>query len=339
MREKKREREPEFAGRLRSLPFVREVKCGEREGRGEWVELRTGGGVYRLRVERRGQLKRGMVNEVETWVRHVGRDGKGGVLVAARHVPRGAAEEMIGAKINFVDEVGNVHVELGGRYNWTVYGLPAGERIGEARRMSPAQMQLLIQWVTHPESVNWPVRQLEGAAGVSKSAIAQARVQMGGMGVVERSGGEYRLGAGDLVGEQVIRGYGAILRPKLFGGRFRAAEKSPEALLARLRKQKAGVRYAVTGGAAADLLQRYYRGAETVLYVEGGVKSTAQALRLLPDREGPVTLLEAFGEVVYWGERRGHEVAPPWLIYAELLLSKDPRAQEAAQEFRREYLE
>jgi hypothetical protein len=31
-------------------------------------------------------------------------------------------------------------------------------------------------------------------------------------------------------------------------------------------------------------------------------------------------------------------LAPPWLVYAELLSGNDPRAHEAARELRREFL-
>jgi len=47
-------------------------------------------------------------------------------------------------------------------------------------------------------------------------------------------------------------------------------------------------------------------------------------------------LLRAFGEVVFWQERDNHMLAPPWLIYSELLNSNDPRAHEAARELQQE---
>jgi hypothetical protein len=67
--------------------------------------------------------------------------------------------------------------------------------------------------------------------------------------------------------------------------------------------------------------------------------SVQRALRLLPDRTGPVVLLKPFGAMVYWKEFDGRMVAPPWLVYAELLTSDDPRAREAAEELRRGFLE
>jgi len=107
--------------------------------------------------------------------------------------------------------------------------------------------------------------------------------------------------------------------------------------LARLRNSTpSGLRYALTGGPAIDLLQHFYRGPEVPMFLEPSSRRMTQELRLLPDSEGPVTLLRAFGETVFWQERDNHMLAPPWLIYAELLYSNDPRAHEAALEFQRE---
>lgn len=74
------------------------------------------------------------------------------------------------------------------------------------------------------------------------------------------------------------------------------------------------------------------------LFLHPSTRTVAQQLRLLPDRDGLVTILRAFGEMVFWEERDGHTLAPPWLIYAELMNSSDPRAYEAAQKLRREFL-
>lgn len=96
--------------------------------------------------------------------------------------------------------------------------------------------------------------------------------------------------------------------------------------------------YALSGGPAAGFLQHFYQGTEVPLFLTPWARTVAQQLRLLPDRDGPVTILNAFGEMVFWEERAHHMLAPPWLVYAELLCSNDPRAHEAARELRREFL-
>lgn len=210
---------------------------------------------------KRSYISRSTVSQLLAWLNHLRTDPTQGVILLARHIPRQAAEALIEAKVNFVDDAGNIHLELGDVYNWTAIGLPAPEPISERRPASPAQLQLLFQFVTDPESVNWPVRRLESAAGISKSKAAQARRQMVIEGLLTRAGRGYQLGPISLLADRLILGYAQLLRPKLTLGTFRPAEKTAESFLSRLRMDALpGVQYSLTGGPAADLLQHLYRG-------------------------------------------------------------------------------
>lgn len=48
-------------------------------------------------------------------------------------------------------------------------------------------------------------------------------------------------------------------------------------------------------------------------------------------------VMRAFGTPVFWRAVGALTVAHPWLIYAQLMNSEDPRAHEAAEELRREF--
>ncbi len=330
---------------LRHLPFVKNLKYQPAkkqldEGHGGRLQIATPQGRYQLRVEsNRSFQSRSSASRVLAWLNHTRTDRTQSVILLTRHVPRRAAESFIDAGVNFVDDAGNVHLRLGDAYNWTAIGNPPAQPLSERRPVSPAQMQLLFQFVTHPDSVSWPVRRLESAAGISKSMAAQARRQMIAAGLLSHSGKQYRLGPASLLADTLIQGYAQVLRPKLTLGTFRSIEKTPEAFLSRLRKElPPGVRYSLSGGAAAGLLQNFYRGSEIVLFLNPSTRAVARQLHLLPDREGRITILNAFGDLVFGEQRKHHTLAPPWLIYAELLNSEDPRAHEAAREFRQQFL-
>lgn len=331
---------------IRQLPFVTDVRytagSDKRQHKNDGtMELRTTGGVFRLAVGvKRSYLTNSAVDPLLAWLSHARAEGSYGFILLVRHVSRQAAERLVGAKISFADDAGNMHLRLGEQYNWTVLGIPAPEPASEQRSVTAAQLQLLFQFVTQPDSVSWTVRRLEEAAGVSKSKVALEKRQLAAAGLLIRTGKRYDLQTGSTLAERLITGYAQVLRPKLALGRFRPAERSIEAFLARLKTGvPAGIRYALTGAPAAELVQHYYRSTEASIFIEVPARSAAQELRLVPDSDGPVTLLRSFGETVYWESREGHVLAPPWLVYAELLCSEDPRAKDAAQEFRREFID
>jgi hypothetical protein len=324
---------------LKRLPFVRELNYvatpnAQDSGYDGKIDIRTPTGRFQLLVQaKRSFLTRTDVNQFLAWVQHArtGRPHK--IILLARHIPRPVADRLLEAQVNFADDAGNIHLELGDRYNWTVVGKPTLEPLSERRPTTAAQLQLLFQFATYPESVNWPVRRLETAAGISKSKVAQARKELVAKGLLTSRGKAYQLGQKDLLSGCLTSGYAQVLRPKLLVGRFRFPEKTTEQFLSRLRNQApSSLRYALTGGPAVDLLQHIYRGPESPIFIQPFSRHVAQGLRLLPDSGGPLTLLRAFGEVVFWQERENHMIAPPWLIYAELLNGDDPRAHEAARE-------
>jgi len=337
---------PAALDQLRRLPFVTALRPVNQTPPspnltidGE-LTVRTPSGSFRLIVEAKGAyLSQASIHRLLAWVNRLNRRDRRRVLLLARYIPRSLGQELIANHLNFADRVGNVHLELGSAYNWTVLGVPDERPTLEQRPVTPTQLQLLFEFAIHPESVSWTVRQLEKQAGVSKSNAATLRRQLAAQGLLVRRGGRYHLGPASLISDRLVSGYSQTLRPKLLLGRFRYPDKNAHAFLNRLRKQSTpAVRYALTGGPAANLLQHYYRGPEIPLFLTSADRSTLQELRLLPDREGPVHLLRAFGELVFWRKHQGYMLAPPWLVYTELLSTSDPRAHEAAEELRQEFL-
>lgn len=341
--------EPQF-DQIRAVPFVRHLRLvpansGVRNV-SDVLEITTPRGKHRLPlIVKRSYLDRSMVNAVIGQIQGERKAAKGGghtvtngeTLVLAPYLATPTAKSFIDAGISFADEAGNIHLALGDEYNWTVIGERKPPKPPQSERVTPAAVQLLFQFATHPESLSWTVRDLAAAVGLSKSKVAELRLQFAQEGVFATQGVEKSPAATRELGDRLVSGYSQILRPKLVLGRFRYEEPSVEQFVARLTRDAAAqkIPYALTGGPAADAMQHFYRSSEVPVFLEA---EHHRALRLLPDRTGPVVLLKPFGDLVYWREFEGKIVAPPWLVYAELLNGSDPRAREAAEEFRQEFL-
>lgn len=341
--------EPQF-DQIRAVPFVRHLrlipaKSGDRNS-GCVLEITTPRGKHRVPlIVKRSYLDRSTVNAVIGQIQGERKAAKGGgqsvrngeILLLAPYLAAPAAKSFIDAGISFADEVGNIHLTLGDEYNWTVIGERKPPKPLESARMTPATLQLLFQFATNPESASWTVRDLAAAIGLSKSKVAELRLQFTHEGIFTAQGGEKSPGVTRELGDRLISGYHQILRSKLMLGRYRYQEPSVDHFVARLSHEGAArkIPYSLTGGPAADAMQHLYRSSEVPVFLD---VEHRRSLRLLPDRTGPVVLLKPFGNLVYWREFDGKMVAPPWLVYAELLTGSDPRAREAAEELRREFL-
>jgi hypothetical protein len=307
------------------------------------LEIKTHDRAYRFSVQiKRSYLDRSVVNamvaQIKTAQTQIKPGGKPEKLILARYVPAALGEQLAEAGICFADDPGNVHLQLGSEFNWTVLGKREPAALPEADRTTPATIQLLFQFATEPESARWTVRDLADSTGISKTRVAQIRRQFVREQVLTMRANEPEFGMTPEIADRLVAGYNQILRPKLVLGRYRYQESSVDQFVERVGHQRAAqkIRYALTGGPAADAMQHFYRSAELPVFLD---VEHHRSLRLLPDRTGPVVLLKPFGKLVYWREFDGKMVAPPWLVYAELLTGSDPRARAAAEELRREFLQ
>ena len=329
---------------LRSLPFVKGVHLVLGRGTEADVQLRikSPSGVTSFTVDvKKTYLDRSTVTALAAAGKRLERDGRPALLLLARYVPRVAGEELVRTGICFADQSGNVNLRLGERYHAFVLGNRDLGRAERTRRLSPGAVQVLFLAIARPELLREPVRRVAENAGVGKSTAAEVRRQLlQDRLVVPNSSGEYRIADEKAIRERFLLGYSQVLRPHLLLGRFRGPYQDGTGFMEALAQACARrpTPWALTGGAGAYELDRYYRGEETIAFVDNWDSGLAKDLRMIPDAGGPVTVLRPFGRIVVMPGSSKRPVAHPWLIYAELLHNGEPRAIEAAEELRRNHL-
>lgn len=332
---------------LRLIPFVLHVETVGIQGRfhdarfDAFVGIQTNTGPFEFLVEiKRSYLDLSVTRAIIARAKQLPEEERLKFLLFARYIPRPTGERLIEAQVNFLDSAGNCHLDLQPHYHWTVLGRREPRRNNESTSRTAASLQVLFTFVAHPESAGWTVRKLAAVAGVSKSKAATARRQFVRNREFRQLERKYWPTDPESLIDGLLAGYRRVLRPQLMFGRFRSPEPNTTRFLQRLKlsSTRSNIQYALTGGPAAFELQRFYKGPETPIFISGVNRDFLKTVRLLPDQRGPVALLRAFGDLVFWRATGRVPITHPWLIYAELMADPHPRAHEAAEQLRSEYL-
>ena len=336
-----------FLDRLANLPFVTLAESVEsrpifRGGHFDaTIQVDTPAGSCRyLTLVKRSYLDVTTVRSLVATAKGLAPHGRK-LLVFARYIPPPSARKLINAEAHFIDLCGNVHFHRPPHFHWTSLGNRQSAGLGQPRVQTAATLQLLFTLIAYPESAAWPVRDLADRAGVSKSKAAATRRSLLEDRTIRTVNGQFKFNDPLDFVDQLVSGYRQILRPRLMIGRFRAREKRVDDFLVRLRREASanGFEFALTGGHASYKVRQYYTGPTVTIFVRPVVQDLPRRLELLPDRDGPIILLKAFGEPAFWKEVDRTAIAHPWLIYAELLADALPRGHEAAEELRSEVLQ
>jgi hypothetical protein len=252
-----------------------------------------------------------------------------GILIAP-YISREMADYCASLGQQFIDTHGNAFIRTGGYIYVTGERQQAGWQGRQTRgAANPAALRIMFALLSNRELMNASYRQIVDAAGVSLGAVSATFSDLAERGYIldQKSARDRRfLEPGRLLEEWVIN-YPAVLRPKLNSQRFIAPDS------AWWRDVSVESLEAVWGSeVAAGRITNYLKPETQMLYVEpmfkrDCIKELVTRFRLRPDPKGPVEILDKF-----WNFPSAQtELAPPLLVYADLMATLDPRNREVAQ--------
>ena len=329
-----------YLDNLRSLPFVRSVGLrADRPRSGPAaaavLELTTPRGKAKLRVEEKtSHLTLGVARDI---IARVASRPTPPLILFAPYVSAEMAAVLLHQGINFVDKVGNCHLNLGGSYVAHVEGHKMRRPLAAPGGMRAPGFRLVFALLVEPELLNSPTRHIAQAAGVSLGTASNVLRRLEHDRMVVRTKSRRQLVRPDDLIERWIAGYAETLRPQIFLGRFHTPDKDPPSLEDRVAALLGrDWTWAWGGAAAAFRLTKHYRSDETVLHVEAATSDLPKRLKALPHRAGRLILLGVPGPLAFRGNMP--RTVHPLLIYTELVLTGSDRAREAASELRERFL-
>jgi hypothetical protein len=252
-------------------------------------------------------------------------------LLVTSHMSAEMAARCRELDVQFIDTAGNAYLNNGrgvfvfvsGRREDSAYAA-----LSEQRTSTPASLKVTFALLARPQLLNATFREMAAVSGVSLGLVGQvfAGLQSRGFIGVDGAGKRAFLNRAQLALEWAS-GYVTRLKPKLQIRRFSV----PDAEALQLYSPQPGI--ATWGGEmAAARLTGHLKPGTFTLYQAPDARSLTGALvskyKLKADPAGQLEIIDAFWD----GRTLGvQEVAPPELVYADLIATLDPRNIETAR--------
>jgi hypothetical protein len=252
-------------------------------------------------------------------------------LLVTNYVSPPTAEKLRELNISFLDTKGNAFFNEDEFYIF----ISSQAKVSEIKQPKPnlifqqSGLQLLFVLLSIPESGNFSYRVLAKMSSISLGSVNEI---MAGLArelyLVSRSGLRFLVRKDELL-KRWVQGYSEILRRKLIIGRFSSFDSiftESESIQIKESRLKS-IKTCWSGEFAAGQMTNYLYPEIYTLFSDPFMFPTAlPMLKLRPQPNGNIEIFQRF-----WKFDQENTIAPPILIYADLVASADSRNLEVAK--------
>jgi len=256
-------------------------------------------------------------------------------MLIANHIFPALKEILREKKIGYLDAAGNIYVNTDGTFLW-IDGKKAVEKDKPAtnRAFTKTGLKTVFYLLLHNDTINMPYRKLAAITGVALGNIRNVIEGLKDAGFILRINEKtMQLQNKKALLDRWVVGYGETLKPTLYLGTFRFWNEDK---LKNWHSLPIEQGEDVWGGEpAADHYTNYLRPEVLTLYTNQHRAAFVSKWKLIPNEKGNVRFYERF-----WKDEAidSEQFVPPLLVYADLLLTDDPRCIETAEIIYTKYL-
>lgn len=257
-------------------------------------------------------------------------------LVVAEQIYPGMKGLLRENNIGYLDCAGNIYLQADDQLIWIEGQKPTKQKDPVTNRaFTRAGLQAVFYFLTHPEAINDSYRQLADRTGTALGNIRHIFDGLKTAGyVLPLDKKQMKLVKKKALRDRWIEGYRETLKAALHLGNFRLKDTN---LFYERDKLIGRVEGVVWGGEpAAEILTNHLQPGVLTLYTPLAANTIMREWKLIPDPKGNIQIYRKFWKEPEWDNQH---IAPPLLVYADLLATGDPRNLETAGLIYHQYLE
>ena len=258
--------------------------------------------------------------------------------VVTNHVTATMAQRLRELGIQFFDTAGNMYIKQDDpKVMVFIFGNKNPGRVTrtKTRLFRFAEMKVLFILLCGRDAIRKPYRELAGMAGVALGTVGNTINDLHEYGYISNLRGRRHLNRRMILLGKWAEAFAEELRPKLNPRRFTTEVKGW------WKNNEYAIEDVYLGGeTAAAVLTKYLHPEMATIYIGDNFQEFAHKLRLRKDENGNVIVLEKFWNALPDDAAElPTGIAPPLLVYADLLKDGGARNTEVASMIREQYLE
>lgn len=323
-----------FAGQVIEQETTNALEQGRVDAR---IEIQANGQPYRYNAE----IKRIDRFAYLAEIKYRQNQNAEPLLLVTQRITAELADKCRELDLQFIDAAGNAYLRQPGLFVMIKGQRQIAEEIDTAgqhgkRAGTATNLRVFFVLLCKPELANAPYREINQVAGVALGTIGWVFYDLNIRGYMSGDKGRRKLLEWQRLAQEWVTNYPLKLRPKLNLKKFRAPT-------AGWWKDVDVTQYGAQWGAevAAAKLTGHLRPQTCTLYFhkENGKKNLTRMIaenKLKADPQGDIEILDAFWD--FAEDQPLPETVPPLLVYADLLITLDPRNLEAAKIIYEKYI-
>ncbi|MGM9978019.1 MAG: type IV toxin-antitoxin system AbiEi family antitoxin [Clostridium sp.] len=253
-------------------------------------------------------------------------------LLLAQNIFPKAKEMLRNENIAYLDIAGNFYFRNESCYIFIEGNrIPTVEKEKPNRAFTPTGLKIVFLLLTEKNALNMSYREIAHRANVALGNVPLVinNLQEAGY-LIAKNRNKYIITRKRELLDRWITGYGETLKPKLMVGRYRFLKNNKY-----WKEQQLAPGDVWGGEAGANIMSNYIEPEIKTLYTKLSKMELMTKMMLVPDSKGDIEIIQHFWQEAYNLEKY---CAPPILIYADLIISQDPRNIEVAESIFDSYL-